>query len=209
MKSYIWLGGLIIVLVAFLFLSVKSESGVDTPNNIGVISVADNAKGNINSPLVVTEYSDFQCSACRVYYFVMRELAVEFGDRVAFVYRHFPLNQHKNAELAARASQAAGKQGKFWEMHDLLFEKQNEWAEVKDVDVIFDSYANLIGLSLEQFKSDFNSKEIKNMVNDQKNGAIKLHLQGTPLFFVGDKLIQNPNSTEAFKTIIREALKNN
>ena len=69
MKSYIWLGGLIIVLVAFLFLSVKSESGVDTPNNIGVISVADNAKGNINSPLVVTEYSDFQCSACRVYYF--------------------------------------------------------------------------------------------------------------------------------------------
>ena len=125
------------------------------------------------------------------------------------VYRHFPLTErHANAEFAARAAQAAGKQGKFWEMHDLLFEKQDEWSKVADIEPLFESYANLLGISVEQFKKDWRSVEIKNLVRAEKANAIKLRLQGTPTFFINGKQIENPSTVEAFRAIIKEALNN-
>jgi len=126
-----------------------------------------------------------------------------------FVYRHFPLiGIHPNAEFAARAAEAAGKQGKFWEMHDLLFEKQDEWAKAPDVESKFESYATLLNISIEQFKTDWVSKEVKDFVKTQRMHAIKSGLQGTPSFFINGKQIQNPASVQAFKILINEALAN-
>ena len=131
----------------------------------------------------------------------------EFGDRITFVYRHFPLTSiHQNAEFAARAAEAAGKQGEFWEMHDLLFEKQDEWAKVVNVSPVFESYADLLGLDLEKFKLDWQSKEVKNLVKAERTHALKVGLQGTPTFFLNGKQIQNPTSLEAFRLIIKSAL---
>ncbi|MCL5795177.1 MAG: DsbA family protein, partial [Patescibacteria group bacterium] len=110
---------------------------------------------------------------------------------------------------AARAAQAAGKQGKFWEMHDLLFEKQDEWAKTENVQSLFESYAELLGISVEQFKTDWTSGEVKDFVKSQRVGAIKLGLQGTPTFFVNGKQIQNPSSVEQFRSIIQAALRGN
>jgi protein-disulfide isomerase len=213
MKSYIWMGGIIIVLIALMFWAVK---GTDTSINtgpvfdVGVISSLDNVEGNAKSKVIITEYSDFECPACRTYYMMMKEIMVQYGDRVAFIYRNFPLTEiHENAEFAARAAQAAGKQGKFWEMHNLLFEKQDEWAKAVNAGPLFESYANLLGISAGQFKTDIESKEVGDFVRAQRVSAIELKLQGTPTFFINAaKVDQNPASVSSFKVLIDDALKN-
>lgn len=207
MKSYIWIAVIVIALVALMFWGVNGAS-INPPFELGVVHSLDHVKGNASSTVVIIEYSDFECPACRTYYSVTKELTTEFGNQIAFVYRHFPLIEiHPNAMLAAQAAEAAGKQSKFWEMHNLLFEKQNEWASVSDVKPLFESYAKLLGISVEQFKTDFNSQEIKNFIKAQRAHAIKSGLQGTPTFFVNGKQIENPNSVDAFRAIIKEAIK--
>ncbi|OHB15425.1 MAG: hypothetical protein A2431_04075 [Candidatus Zambryskibacteria bacterium RIFOXYC1_FULL_39_10] len=209
MKTFIWIGAIIIILVGLMIWGVKGSS-IDTNFEVGKVSPVDNVKGNASSTVTVIEYSDFQCPACRTYYSVMRQMMAEFGGEVAFVYRHFPLNGiHANAELAARAAQAAGKQGKFWEMHDLLFEKQDEWAKVANVQTLFESYANLLGISIEQFRVDWTSGEVKDFVKSQRVHSIQIGLQGTPTFFVNSEKIQNPSSAEQFRSIIQAALQGN
>ncbi len=204
-KTFIWIGGVIIILIALMFWGAKGAD-IRPPFEFGSIHPLDNIKGKIDSKTVIIEYSDFQCPACRTYYFMVKELMAEFGGKAVFVYRHFPLAEiHANAEPAARAAEAAKKQGKFWEMHDLLFEKQDEWDKVANIQPMFESYAKLLGISVEQFKIDFASKEVKDFVRAQRNHAIKSGLQGTPTFFVNGKKIQNPTSVEAFRAIIKDA----
>jgi protein-disulfide isomerase len=214
MKSYIWIGGIVAALVILMFFGVSGGTNINPPFEVGVVHPLDNVEGltaqagNASSSVIIVEYSDFECPACRTYYSVMKQLMVEFGGQVAFVYRNFPLTEiHANAEFAARAAQAAGKQGKFWQMHNLLFEKQDEWAKSANVEPMFESYATLIGLSVEQFRTDWASKEVKDFVKAQRASAIKLGLQGTPTFFVNGKKIENPSSVEVFRTIIKEAIK--
>lgn len=207
-KTFIWIVGIIIAIVALMWMG-KATPGMKPPFEIGVVHPLDNIKGNKNSKVIVTEYSDFQCPACRTYYPVMREVTTEFKDEALFIYRHFPLTSiHQNAEFAARAAEAAGKQGKFWEMHDLLFEKQNEWASAVNVKSFFESYAELISISAEQFKSDFASSEVRDLVKAQRTHAIQSGLKGTPTFFINDKQIESPRSIEEFKSAIREAINN-
>jgi protein-disulfide isomerase len=209
MKSYIWIGIVVIVLVALMVWGVNSGTNINPPFEAGVVHPLDNVEGNAKSKVVIVEYSDFECPACRTYYSVMKQLMVEFKDQVALVYRNFPLTEiHVNAELAARAAQAAGKQGKFWEMHDLLFEKQSEWASAANPETFFESYAALLGVSADQFKADFRSREIRDFVRAQRASAIKLGLQGTPTFFINGKQIQNPTSVDAFRAIIKDAINN-
>ena len=191
---------------ALMFWGSGSES-IKPPFEIGVINPKDHIKGAASSSVVIMEYSDFQCPACRAYYLVVREVMAEFGSQVALVYRHFPLiNIHPNAELAARAAEAAGQQGKFWEMHDLLFEKQNEWSGVANIAPLFESYATLLDISVEQFKTDFVSNDVKALVRAEREHSIKSRLQGTPTFFINGKQIQNPASVLEFKDIVRKAL---
>ena len=89
--------------------------------------------------------------------------------QVRFAYRHFPLPQHKNAKLATTVAEAAGKQGKFWEMHDLIFQNQSDWSEEKNAAVIFAQYAQDLQLDLAKFQTDIVSEEIKAKIeNDYK-----------------------------------------
>ncbi len=206
-KTFIWIG-IAVVAIFLLMISGNRAPQMEIPFELGVLHPQDNVKGNRES-LVVMEYSDFQCPACRSYYPITKQLATEFGDRVAFVYRHFPLiNIHPNAEFAARAAEAAGRQGKFWEMHDLLFEKQNEWARLANVTPVFESYATLIGADMTRFTADFNSEEVKNFVRAQRIHAVQSGLRGTPTFFVNGVQIENPGSYEDFRNIIEKALYN-
>ncbi len=207
MKKITWIAITVLLIIGLVYL-FKSGGGSSAGAFVaGELSPLDNAKGNLEAKVVVMEYSDFQCPACRVYYPVMRQLMQEFGGDAVFVYRHFPLTQiHPNAEFAARAAEAAKLQGKFWEMHDLLFEKQNEWAEANDIEALFVSYAKLIGLDQEKFKTDWRSKEVKDFVTSQKNHALSSGLQGTPTFFVGGEKVTNPRSADEFRGLIIKAL---
>ncbi len=208
MKIVYWLIG-IAVLAGFFYLIFVGGSApaLNPPLQEGVVHSLDHVKGNASSTVVVVEYSDFQCPACKAYYPIVREIISQYGDKIAFVYRHFPLvTIHVNAEFAARAAEAAGKQGKFWEMHDLLFEKQDEWAQAADPITYFESYASLIGISVDQFKADFVSREVRDLIKAERLHGLQIGLQGTPTFFVNGVQIQNPKSFEEFKDIINGAV---
>ena len=172
------------------------------------VSAEDHVKGNASSTVILIEYSDFQCPACRTYYPILLELAQTYGDRIAFVYRHYPLKSiHVNADPAAWASEAAGNQGKFWEMHNLLFEKQEEWAKASDLKTTFGEYATLLGLDKQKFLTDLDSSQAKNFVNDQRQSAIKNGFNSTPTFILNGQKIENPPSLEAFKLLLNKAIK--
>lgn len=205
-KTLIWIGFAVVAVLALLFIGNPTPT-LDPELSVSTVHPQDNIKGNREAKVALIEYSDLQCPACRTYYPLMRQLMTEFGDRVAFVYRHFPLTSiHYNAEFAARAAEAAGKQGKFWEMHDVLFEKQNEWSNVANVTPMFESYAELVGISTDQFKTDFASKEVRDFVRAQRAHALKAGLQGTPSFFINGEQINNPSSIDEFRKIINQAL---
>ncbi len=156
---------------------------------------------------VLIEYSDFQCPACGVYYPIIKALQQEFGESIVFVYRHFPLRQiHANADLAARSAEAAGKQGKFWEMHDMIFENQKDWASQSNAKKSMIEYAQSLNLDAERFKTDLDSKEVKEKVNNDYLSGIQAKVNAVPTFFLNGTKLQNPESYEEFKKLLEEAI---
>ncbi len=130
----------------------------------------------------------------------------DFGDKIAIVYRHFPLRQlHANTEIAALSAEAAGKQNKFWEMHDMLFENQKDWENDGNAQEIFISYAEKLNLNLAEFRQDMNSNELKKKIEDDYQSGVKAGINHTPTFFLNSKEIDNPRSYDEFKNIINQA----
>jgi protein-disulfide isomerase len=208
MKILIWVVAIFIIAVGALIVFSQNGSGSAGDFALDVVHPADHVKGNASSTVILMEYSDFQCPACRSYYPMLRELTESYGDRIAFVYRHFPLKQiHINADPAAWAAEAAGMQGKFWEMHNLLFEKQGEWEKSSDLRERFSEYAALVGIDRQKFLDDLNSKQVKDIVNSQRAGAIKNGFNSTPTFILNGVQIENPQSVAAFKLLIDKAIR--
>lgn len=201
----------IVVFVAgtVVLMSVLASKNNTTAQFIGgTVKAADNTDWIKGAPLKDTkvtliEYSDFQCPACGAYYPIVKQLGQEFKN-LTIVYRNFPLAQHANARPAAQAAEAAGQQGKFWEMHDLLFSNQNAWSGSSSAEQIFIAYAQSLKLDMEKFKTDFNSQAVKTKIEaDYQSGASEVG--GTPTFFLNDKKIQNPQGYEDFRSIIQQA----
>ena len=201
----------VLIVVAIYYWAKDGNSGgnVNLPVPlIDAVSQLDYSKGNREAAVILVEYSDFQCPACAAYYPLVKQLSEEFGDKMVFIYRHFPLSQHQNAESAAVAAEAAGRQGKFWEMHDLIFDNQNEWAKSArwSVEDIFVKYAEKLNLDLEKFKADLDLKEIKQKVSKDLESGVNAKVNGTPTFFLNGKKLSTPRSYEEFKKIIGESL---
>ena len=173
------------------------------------VSDSDWIKGKIDAKVVLVEYSDFQCPACAAYAPIVNSIMEEFGDKIAFVYRHFPLPQHKQAELAARAAEASGKQGKFWEMSDLIFVNREDWAEKSSARETFVSYAQLLNLDMSQFGTDLDSAAGKKEVeNDYLSGAAIVTY--TPTFFLnGERIENNPQGYDSFRELILQKINQN
>ena len=176
---------------------------------INAVSPSDWTKGNKEAKVVLVEYSDFQCPACAYYQPLFKKLSEEFGDKITFAYRHFPLRQHQNARLAAYAAEAAGRQNKFWEMHDLIFENQNRWENRGDAENIFTGYARTLGLDIDEFKNGLSSKEIKDKVENDYQSGIRSNVNATPTVFLNGEKIKVPPNYDELQNIINEALKNN
>lgn len=170
----------------------------------------DWVKGNKEGTVTLVEYLDFECEACGAYYPVVKRLSEEYKDRVKFVVRYFPLPGHQNSMTSASAVEAAGKQGKYWEMHDIVFENQRDWGEKQNATPeIFEGYAKQLGLNFTKFQQDVTSQEVKNRIERDKNTGTKLGIQGTPTFFLNGKKIENPRGYEEFKKMLDDALKIN
>ena len=180
--------------------SNKENSSILLPEQV---VDTDHIRGDKTAPVTLVEYSDFQCPACKSFYpFVERLLSEEASSTLRFVYRHFPLTQHKNAIPASKASESAHIQGKFWEMYNILFDKQQDWESSSDAKTIFIGYAKDLGLDTEKFSEDMESKEVKNIVNNDYRSGVKAKLKGTPSFFLNGRYIDNPQSYDSFKKII-------
>jgi protein-disulfide isomerase len=167
----------------------------------------DYIKGNKDATVTLVEYLDFECEACGAYYPLVKQLSEEFKNDVRFVNRYFPLPGHKNGMPAALAVEAAAKQGKYWEMHNLLFDNQKSWGEKQSPDpAIFEVYAQQVGLNMDQYKKDVKSKEVSERVNRDKTSGTQLGVNGTPSFFLNGEKIPNPKTIEDFKTFIQAAI---
>lgn len=153
----------------------------------------DHIRGPEGAPLTLVEYGDFECPFCGKATGVLRELRERFGEEFRYVFRHLPLTDvHPHAELAARAAEAAARQGRFWEMHDVLFAHQGE-LEIEDLA----GYAGELGLDVEEFLRDLDEESIAERVREHVASAEASGARGTPTFFVGERRHVGAYDTEA------------
>ncbi|WP_312900621.1 DsbA family protein [Chryseobacterium taichungense] len=143
----------------------------------------DHIQGNANAELVIVEYGDYQCPYCGAAYPVLKELMKEFGNQVQFVFRNFPLSEmHQYARPAALAAEAANVQGKFWEMHDAIYENQQQLNEN-----LLTEIAEKLSLNMPQFKEDLQSSKLAEKVDSDFESGVISGVNGTPSFFVNGK----------------------
>lgn len=190
-------------------LSKSSQKQITAKSTeLSAVTTADHVRGADNARVTIVEYSDFQCPACAAAEPVIQKILSDYSGSVKIAYRYFPLvTVHQNALLSSAAAEAAGKQGKFWEMHDLLFAKQSEWSENSNAASLMLAYAQGLGLNAEQFQKDLTSKETSQMLLDAYNHAVAvLKLDHTPTIFI-DGTELTDTSYNGFKQLIDLALK--
>lgn len=172
---------------------------VNKVHNIPVGSSA--VKGDKNAPVTIVEFSDFQCPYCARLQPTLREVLKAYPKEVKLVYKDFPLSFHKQAKNAAKAARAAGEQGKYWEMHDLIFEQYN-----KLTDDSFKGFAEQLGLDTARFMEDFNSTQYDKLIQEDMSLGQKVGVRGTPTLFLNGKRMSR-RSFNDFKASIDEILK--
>ena len=179
---------------------------VDVQEVLGAVE-GDWVKGNPEAQITIVEYADYQCPACASYQPVVKRVVEEYSEKVKVVYRHFPLiTIHPNAFNAAKASEAAGLQDKFWEMHGILYEKQEEWSDDGNAKDKFFGYAEDLELDIDKFKSDFDSSEVKESVEKDLFDGQRLGVSGTPTFYMNGKKLSGVGGFDDFASKINELL---
>jgi protein-disulfide isomerase len=169
------------------------------------VTSSDHTLGSPSAPVTLVEYADFECPACQAYEPVIEQLLKDEGSKVYFAYRYFPLPQHPNAVPAAKAAEAAGLQGKFWQMHDMLFADNAQWENLSDPSSVFVGYAKTLGLNTTQFSKDYASAAVAATINADLAQANANQLTYTPTLFVNGVRIDNPTSYAAFRALIDAA----
>ena len=219
-KGWIIFAGIaVVILGGLIYLSNQGKIDVSEFNKDAIIkandkngNIGDNFLGSKDSKVVLIEYADFQCPGCATAHPRVKALAERYGDNLAFVFRNLPLTSiHPNARVAAATAEAAGLQGKYWEMHNKLFEDQNTWKGISSSDRggVFRSYAASLNLDLDKFDADIASSAITQKISfDQALFKATGHQQSTPTFIINGELVpaETWGDDEAFDTFIREKL---
>ena len=164
-----------------------------------------NMLGSPNASVTVEEFADFQCPTCGVKHPMMKELTTVYQNRIKFIFRNYPLQipAHDKAYDAAVAAEAAGLQGRFWDMQNLLFTNQKDWTSNPEFRKIWEGYASQIGLDVEKFKSDIAGLNAKSRVNADLQRGRALSVSSTPSVFVNGMLVPFEQMTiEGMRTII-------
>ena len=161
-------------------------------------------RGPANAKVTIVEFSDFQCPYCARVTPTLERIKAEYGDDVRLIFKHLPLPNHARAPAAHAASEAAHRQGKFWEMHDKIFEKPRDLAPAT-----FERYASEIGLDVERYKRDVVSDSVKNQVDADLRQSRDLGVNSTPAFFINGRYVAGAKPFESFKRVIDDALKKN
>jgi len=188
---WIVIGSLAFILIILFGLNwVLMRNNKNDSEIINKIVNDHTIKGDVNAKVKLVEYADFQCPACAAQFPNIQKLFTEINSEygsssLSVTYKYFPLIQiHKNAMLASQSVEAAGLQGRFWEMHDLVFTNQKDWAEALDAKSKLENYATELGLDLDRFKLERDSEEVKNKISNSYKEAVKIGLNHTPTIFL-------------------------
>jgi protein-disulfide isomerase len=146
-----------------------------------------NTKGKADAPAHIEEFGDFECPPCAAFHPILEQMQREFGDKLRVTFRNYPLPNHQHALRAASSAEAAGLQGKFWEMHALIYEHQNEWKEQFDVRPIFEGYAKQIGLDIARFNRDVGSPIVQQRILQDQKRATSVGVRATPTVFLNNR----------------------
>lgn len=199
---------LVVILVGFFgFIMFNKEKGSDSGSSASAQG-SSNYYGKEDSPVTITEFVDFQCEACYAYYPYVKQVKEIYKDKVRFQVRNFPImSSHQFALQAARAAEAAARQGKFWEMHDKIFEGQKQWEQTQNPQSYFDQYAEEIKLDMEKYRTDRDSADVAAVINKDLADVKEIGGTGTPTFAInGVKVEKTEPSIEGLSKMIDDAL---
>jgi len=199
--------GIIAVIVAGLIgvFMVFNKPGAATTTDASKL-VRDDSQKQGSGSVTLVEFGDYQCPACGSAHPNVKKIMSEYEGKVTFVFRNYPLESiHKNALVAAKYAQASSKQNKFWEVHDKLYETQDEWSELGDPTAKFAEYAQALGMDADQLKKDANEASIAAFIKQDQSDGDAVGVQGTPSFFVNGKAVANYDYN-SLKTAIDAAL---
>jgi protein-disulfide isomerase len=176
------------------------DPGADPPHTIGPV----------DAPVQLEEFGDFECPPCGLLHPILQQMEKEFGSRIRIIFREFPLvPNHQHALAAAQSAEAAGLQGKFWQMHDLLYENQNSWHEAFDTRPIFEGYAKQIGLDFERYKQDLANEVVERRIFLDGQRGHSLGVKGTPTVFMNGREVPFESlPAEKLRVLINAQLNN-
>lgn len=209
-KIVLYIIGGVIILFLSLFGAYKlTNTGTTiTYTDISTIKQDDRIRWSSEKKNVLVEYSDFQCPACKNFHSILNTFGAssspdfKITQKVTFVYRHFPLSQHPNAMTAAYAAEAAGRQEKFFEMTDLLFDKQTEWENLSNAKEFFVNLAQELKLDIERFKKDMGASAVQQKVSDDLSSGNAAGVNSTPTFFLNGKKLDTIRSIDEFRKLL-------
>jgi protein-disulfide isomerase len=191
------------------FLIVRNNQSATAPvAKDRIIRPTSHSAGNPNAKVNIVEFGDFQCPACAQAYPIVGQVLAQYKDNpeINFIFRNFPLPQHQYALITAEAAEAAGAQGKYFEMYDLLYTNQDTWVNSADPLTIFVSYATQLKLDTARFKSEVQANKYSAIINQDQADATALGINSTPTFYInGFKAVGIQSATD-FKARIDSAL---
>lgn len=208
-KNLLTVLGIIAVIgaIGYGLMSLSDPETSFSPPLSLLVDQTDHIKGNEQAAVTLVEYGDYECPGCAAYAPLVSQAASNFGEDLRIVYRHSPIQGHVNSVPAAYAAEAAGKQGKFWEMNDLLFSSQRNWMGQSDPYPKFEELAQSLELNVEQFKSDYDSQDVRDKVQRDKDSADESGVNATPTFFLnGEKVERLPGTPQAFFDLIQKEI---
>jgi len=165
-------------------------------------------RGNPEAAVTLEEFGDFECPSCKNVATFLHQVIKEYDPHVRLIFRNFPLAMHQQARDAALAAEAAGLQGRYWEMHDMLFQDQAVWSSATDPGTLFDSYAEALGLDLNQFRKDMKSDKVRERIESDQAHAKSLGVKVAPTLFIDKRTVDWSNDTlETVHRLIDERVK--
>lgn len=178
-------------------------SGIDNNSVVAASeqngNIGDHTKGSDQNKVILVEYGDYQCPSCSQAFAGVNTLMSDYSNDVTFVFRNFPLTSiHPNAKAASAVAEAAGLQGKFWEMHDMLYENQDDWSSLDSTQRtdMFKQYATTLELNVDTFTTDLSSKAIAKKINFDMAMGKAVNVSATPSFFLNGEELDKETSSK-------------
>lgn len=216
MKRFLSVAIVAIVLLAAVMV-IRSKSDVvpatsinnTTPAAEEVVELGVHGIGEGQTGVLFEEYGDFYSEASKAYQPIVQQIKDKYGDKLRFQYRDYAVPENVVAQAAQKAADAAEIQGSFWQMHELLYERQSDWKNSADPTAIFESYAKELGLDMEQYKLDVKSKSVENTIKTDQKAGRAAQVVSAPTFFIDGKVVAADMDFDGFVRLIDEAIVSN